>query len=92
MIHTYNISGMTCGGCRSNVENALNTINGIKASVTLQPPVATITMEKHIPITELQETLKTVGNYTITNGTPNDATIKTSESPKAKSCCGGHKM
>ncbi|WP_291104705.1 MULTISPECIES: heavy-metal-associated domain-containing protein [unclassified Flavobacterium] len=89
MIHTYNITGMTCGGCRSNVENALNAINGIEATVTLQPPVATITMEKHVPITELQEVLKTVGDYTITVGNPN---IKTSESPKSKSCCGGHKM
>lgn len=87
MIHTYNITGMTCGGCRSNVENALNTINGIEASVSLQPPVATITMEKHIPTTELQKALTTVGDYTIAMGNPIDTITKTSESPKVKSCC-----
>jgi Cu+-exporting ATPase len=49
MIHTYSITGMTCDGCRSKVEKTLNTIEGIEAKVSLNPPVATITMEKHIP-------------------------------------------
>ena len=49
MIHTYSITGMTCDGCRSKVEKALNTIDGIEAKVSLSPPVAIITMDKHIP-------------------------------------------
>ena len=65
MIHTYNITGMTCDGCRSKVEKTLNTIEGIEAKVSLNPPVATITMEKHIPTEKLQEALIAVGKYTI---------------------------
>ena len=70
MTHTYNITGMTCDGCRSKVEKALNTIEGIEAKVSLSPPIAIITMEKHIPTTQLQEALTAVGKYTIqmTNG------------------------
>ena len=90
MIHTYNITGMTCDGCRTKVEKALNTIEGIEAKVSLNPSIATITMEKHIPTAQLQEALSAVGKYTIemTNGeilqqeTTNDAT--------AKSCCSMH--
>jgi Cu+-exporting ATPase len=70
MIHTYDITGMTCDGCRTKVEKALNTIAGVEAKVSLTPPIATITMEKHISTEQLQEALTTVGKYTIamTNG------------------------
>ena len=43
MIHTYKITGMTCDSCRSKVEKTLNAIDGIQATVTLNPPIATIT-------------------------------------------------
>lgn len=87
MIHTYNIGGMSCDGCRSAVEKALNTIHGIKASVTLDPAVAKIEMDKTVPTTRLQSALTTVGNYTIEMGYSNGTTHKTEESPKDKSCC-----
>ena len=61
MIHTYNITGMTCDGCRTKVEKTLNAIDGVEAKVSSNPPIATITMEKHIPKTELQEALTIVG-------------------------------
>ena len=79
---------MTCGGCRSTVEKALNSIDGIEATVSLDPPVASITMEKHIPTEQLQESLTAVGNYTIEISKPFDATEKALEEPIAKSCCG----
>ena len=87
MIHTYNIGGMSCDGCRSTVEKALNTIHGIKASVTLEPPVAKIEMDKTIPTARLQEVIKTAGNYSIEMGYPNGTTHKTEESLKVKTCC-----
>jgi Cu+-exporting ATPase len=65
MIHTYNITGMTCDGCRAKVEKTLNTIEDVEATVSLNPPVATLTMEKHIPTEKLQEALTAVGKYTI---------------------------
>ena len=90
MIHTYNITGMTCDGCRSKVEKALNTIEGIEAKVSLNPPVATITMEKHIPTTQLLEALTAVGKYTIemSNGKTTQETTATETA--ANSCCSTH--
>jgi len=65
MEHTYNISGMSCNGCRTKVENALNVIKGVSAKVTLEPPRATITMKKHIPMEVLQAAVSAAGNYSI---------------------------
>lgn len=65
MEHTYKITGMSCNGCHTKVENALNAIEGMSAVVTLEPPQAKITMQKHIPTEKLQEALSAVGNYTI---------------------------
>ena len=65
MEHTYKVIGMSCNGCRTKVENALNTIEGISAKVTLEPPQAQIKMQKHISTEKLQAALSTVGNYTI---------------------------
>ena len=68
MTHTYDISGMTCDDCRSKVEKALNTIDGIKASVILNPPVAKITMKEHILTKVFQKALTGIGDYKITMG------------------------
>ncbi|WP_410478950.1 heavy metal translocating P-type ATPase [Pedobacter gandavensis] len=65
MKHTYRITGMTCQGCRTKVENALNGIDGISATVTLDPAEAVITMDKHLSTEKMQEILSAVGNYTI---------------------------
>jgi heavy metal translocating P-type ATPase len=65
MKHTYTITGMSCNGCRTRVENALNEIDGISALVTLDPPQATVNMQKHVPAEKLQEALTAAGNYTI---------------------------
>ncbi|MEJ5963319.1 heavy metal translocating P-type ATPase [Pedobacter immunditicola] len=65
MKHTYKISGMSCDGCRSKVENALNQVKGISSTVTLDPPQAVITMDKHVSTENLQEALSAVGSYSI---------------------------
>ena len=90
MEHTYTITGMSCDGCRSKVEKTLNAVDGIQAVVTLDPPVATITMDKHIPTTQLQEALTASGNYTIAMNTEADA-HGTTEKPTEKSCCSSNK-
>jgi len=87
MIHTYTITGMSCNGCRTKVEKRLNTIDGVEAKVSLVPPMATITMEKHIPTMELQAALMSIGEYTIEMrdvNSPHDATSKESD---VESCC-----
>ncbi len=65
MTHTYTITGMSCNGCRTKAEKALNEIDGVEATVSLDPPVATITMEKKVPIFKLQKALYAAGNYII---------------------------
>ncbi|WP_348823175.1 heavy metal translocating P-type ATPase [Flavobacterium aestuarii] len=90
MIHTYSITSMTCDGCRSKVEKALNTIEGVEAKVALNPPIATITMEKHIPTTQLQEALTAVGKYTIEMNNGKILVQAPANETTAKSCCSTH--
>ena len=67
MTHTYNISGMTCNGCVAKAKSELLKLGDITtADVQLGSPQATITMQKHIPVQELQNALNKAGNYTIT--------------------------
>ena len=67
MTHTYNITGMTCNGCVAKVKSELVKLGDIsEASVQLQPPQATITMQKHIAIPTLQAALHKAGSYAIT--------------------------
>ena len=65
MTHIYTITGMSCNGCRTKAEKALNEIEGVEATVSLDPPIATITSEKPVSIFKLQKTLYSAGNYII---------------------------
>lgn len=67
MKHTYNISGMTCNGCRAHVEETLRQVEGItSASVDLQKAEAVLEMQKHISVDVLEKTLQEKGgNYHI---------------------------
>ena len=82
---------MTCNGCRSSVEKALNSIEGIEALVSLDPPIATLLMKDHIPLAQLQETLSKAGKYTISKESPADTISETSNEPPVKSCCSSNK-
>lgn len=68
MTHTYNITGMTCNSCVAKVRSELlKTPEVLEADVRLDAPQATITMQKHIPISRLQEAVAKAGaKYTIT--------------------------
>ena len=67
MKHIYSISGMSCNHCRTHVENALSTIEGInEVTVDLQKAEATIEMESHVPLEKLQKALlEDGGKYSI---------------------------
>ncbi|WP_343707500.1 heavy metal translocating P-type ATPase [Flavobacterium sp.] len=84
MTHQYIISGMSCDGCRKKVEKTLNEVDGVHAEVTLNPPTATITMDKHVPTEKFQEVLTAAGNYTIEMDSPKNH-------GETKSCCSSHK-
>lgn len=64
-ISTYTIEGMMCDHCRSRVEKVLNGIEGVTASVTLAPPVATLTFKaKVLSKEELQKIIdEKAGDY-----------------------------
>ena len=65
MTHQYTITGMSCNGCRTKAEKALNEIEGVEATVTLDPPTATIISEKKLSVFKLQKALYAGGNYII---------------------------
>ncbi|MCP9199696.1 heavy metal translocating P-type ATPase [Gramella sp. GC03-9] len=67
MTHTYQVTGMTCNGCRSHVEKTLNEVPGVvKASVNLENSEAEISMKKHIPVETFEKALQeNGGNYHI---------------------------
>lgn len=59
MQHTYKISGMSCNGCRSHVEEALKKAPHVTdVAVDLQKAEAVIEMDSHVSIEQLQKTLQ----------------------------------
>lgn len=64
MKHTYTVTGMTCNGCRTQVEENLNNLDGvINASVNLDKSEAVIEMAEHLSANTLQNALS--DKYTI---------------------------
>ncbi len=64
MTHTYNISGMTCGGCQAKVQALLSKVTGIKnVSIDLQKGEASIDMDNHIATEDLKAALKDYPKY-----------------------------
>ena len=81
MSHKYQISGMTCNGCRSHVEEALSKVDGVtKVEVDVEKAEAIITMDQNLPLEKFQEVLeKDGGTYGI--GLPGQE-IKASPKPE----------
>jgi Cu2+-exporting ATPase len=67
MKHTYKITGMTCNGCKTNVENTLSNLKAVqKVTAYLDSKTVEIEMTSPIPLEKLQETLLKAGlHYTI---------------------------
>ena len=63
----YQVEGMMCKHCVGRVERALNSIEGVKAAVTLEPPIATLEFESDVlSVEELQKVLiEKAGDYRI---------------------------
>ena len=63
----YQVGGMMCKHCVGRVERALNSIEGVKAEVTLDPPVAIVEFENEpLSLEELQKILREkAGDYQI---------------------------
>lgn len=58
MTHTYSVTGMTCGGCEAKVKSSLLTLpHVLSAQVSKTDHTATIQMDKHISLSDLQTVL-----------------------------------
>ncbi len=63
----FKVEGMTCNHCRMSVEKALNKLEGIKASVSLDPAVAIVEFsDGEKSLEELQKAVSEAGDYKIT--------------------------
>ena len=66
MKQEFKVEGMMCNHCRTHVENALNSIEGVTAKVTLDPPVASVESDREISREELQKAItEKAGEYTL---------------------------
>jgi cation transport ATPase len=64
--YTYTVAGITCEGCVAKVKHQLLTHPDVlKAEVTLEGQRATVTMQRHIPVHELQKAIGIDTKYTI---------------------------
>lgn len=58
MMHTYQVSGMTCGNCKATVTEKLSQISGVlSVDVDLQKKEAHLSMDRQIDLAELQRAL-----------------------------------
>ena len=64
----YQVGGMMCKHCVGRVERALNSVEGLKAEVSLEPPLVRIEFtDKPLTLEELQHVLnEKAGDYQIT--------------------------
>ena len=66
MTHTYQLTGMTCANCESKVKSSLLSLPNVTAvEVSKDNNTATISMEKHIALDDLQKAIGTDGKYII---------------------------
>lgn len=66
MTHTYQLTGMTCSSCEANVKSALLSLHGVTAAeVSKDQGIATITMDRHIALANLQHAIGENSKYKI---------------------------
>jgi len=80
MIHTYQITGMTCSGCSSGIAEKLNGITGVvQASVNLEKGEAEIEMKNHISTAAFQNAIGP--KYTIREKLSESLTVDQAPAP-----------
>jgi len=66
MKKTYELNGMSCGGCVNTVKQALLKLPDVtEAEVQLNPQKVILSMNKIVDLAELQSQLSLAGHYTI---------------------------
>lgn len=68
MIHTYSLDGMHCGSCVGRVQQALESVAGVKkAVVSLQPQEAIVSMTSSIDTDVLNRAVAQAGAYSLSD-------------------------
>lgn len=81
----YNVTGMHCKSCISKTESALRSVPGVdSAHVTLNPPQATIETSRLVTKEVLDEAVRAVGNFRLSD-TASAAAVQAGESQPKKS-------
>lgn len=80
MTLSYNIEGMTCGGCVASVKSALLKMSDVLSADVTLPNKATIEMKKHLTLNELQQAISLNRKYVITE---DHSTLKLHGNPTA---------
>ena len=68
------VSGMTCGACAARIQDRLNEIDGVEASVNYATETATITLHRFLPAEELVRAVEDAG-YGATVRSEDEVTI-----------------
>lgn len=55
------IEGMSCAHCSRRVENALNELDGVSATVNLEEKSATLTLTKDVSADAIKEAVEDAG-------------------------------
>lgn len=55
------IDGMSCAHCSRRVENALNELDGVTATVNLEEKCATLTLTKEVSEDAIREAIEDAG-------------------------------
>ena len=55
------IEGMSCAHCSRRVENALNELDGVSATVNLEEKSATLTLSKEVSADAIREAIEDAG-------------------------------
>ncbi len=64
MTHTYELSGLSCANCEAKVKSALLSLPDV-SNAEVTRTTATITMNRHVNLAQLQEAVSQAGDYNI---------------------------
>ena len=76
--HSFDISGMTCGGCTGSVQRALSQIDGVShAEVTLRPGVATVVTDPlRVSAAQIESAITRLGYPAHARPNPDDGHVR----------------
>ena len=74
---SFDVSGMTCGGCTGSVQRALSKIDGVShAEVTLHPGVATVVTDpERVTSAQIELAIGGLGYPAKARATPNAGAV-----------------